>query len=128
VGRALRESVTPVSFWGIDGTVNRAHDTHTFNGLEGLKMKTELKVTTPVGEFTRATSTKYTHVVVWNSPRAMEVFKSGASNPSGVHARWVKDRGYGVTWHGSAESAAKAAAGKYGWDGSRDLVGMFPVA
>ncbi len=95
-------------------------------------MNTTLKASTPVGEFTRTTSTAYTHVVVWNSPRAMEYFEKCAADPemkrmaSGVHSRWIKDRGYGVTWHAS-EAAARNVR-RYSWDGNdATLVGVFAV-
>lgn len=91
-------------------------------------MKTTLKVSTPVGEFTRTTGTNYTHVVVWNSPRATECFNLPAGTiTGGVHGRWIKDRGHGVTWHMSEGAARRAASGKYSWDHAAALVGVFPV-
>ena len=86
-----------------------------------------LTVTTPVGLFTRKTDTIYAYVNVWASPRAERY----AANPSeacgGVTGRWVKDRGYGVTWHSSAQAAANAARRGYEWDSAATLVGTFPV-
>ena len=73
---------------------------------------------------------------------AATLFASGASAQSastdegkriirwaknGVDARWVKDRGFAVTWHGSEGAARKAAAAPYGWDRSTGVVGVFPV-
>lgn len=95
--------------------------------------KNTLKVETSAGEFTRKTDTPYTHVVVRVSPRAAASLAAfGAGNYrgklSGVDARWVKDRGYAVTWHNS-EAAARAAAEKpYVWDRETSLVGVFEVA
>lgn len=88
-------------------------------------MKATLKVSTPVGEFTRTTGTNYTHVVVWNSPRAMAEQKAGSG---GVQGRWAKDLGHGVTWHMSEGAARKAASSKYQWDHAATLVGVFAVA
>jgi hypothetical protein len=95
-------------------------------------MKKSLSVTTPVGVFTRNTESAYTHIVVWASPRAMRALvRSQASDPgfhpSGVGQRWVKDHGYGVTWHSSADTAAKATQA-YRWDAAEStLVGGFAV-
>jgi len=93
--------------------------------------KLNLKVITPVGEFTRSTNTKYSHAVVRNSPRAMAAFQlhqaAGSRRLTGVSARWIKDRGFAVTWHGSEAAALKAAAGKYLWDNSQDVVGVYEV-
>lgn len=89
-------------------------------------MKPKLTAATPVGVFTRASSSAYTHIVVWNSPRAMRATADGAAVRGAVARRWVKDHGYGVTWHLS-EQAAKSAARKYGWDLDATLVGVFPV-
>jgi hypothetical protein len=93
-------------------------------------MKT-LTAVTPVGEFTRKTDSVYTYVNVWASPRAKAAFDSAAERtyrPCGVDARWIKDRGYGVTWH-YTEAAARAAASSkrgYQWDHAT-LVGTFAV-
>lgn len=87
--------------------------------------KQVLKVITPAGEFTRTTDTAYTHVVVRISPRAQQALTQTYS--SGVHGRWIKDRGYATTWHASEASARKAAAKPYQWDLSTDVVGVFPV-
>lgn len=96
-----------------------------------------LKAETTVGEFTRTTNSEYTHIVVWNSPRVarfVSLVNSGderavRKSKGGNAARWLKDRGFGVTWHGSAAAAQKAAAGRFSWDGSdATLVGVFEVA
>lgn len=93
--------------------------------------KTTLKVTTPVGEFTRATATAYTHAVVRKSPRAMGVFEraqaGGDVYKGGVQGRWIKDRGFAVTWHGSERAAKNAAAADYTWDGQTEVVGVFAI-
>lgn len=90
--------------------------------------KQRLAVNTPAGTFTRTTATKYTHAVVWNSPRAAIAKEKGNGLHGGVRQRWIKDNGFGVTWHGS-ETAANAAARKgYLWDSAATLVGVFSVA
>lgn len=97
--------------------------------------KKVLKVTTPVGEFSRATDSNYTHAVVWNAPPAMDLFvrvqngdaEAICRSRNGVYARWIKDRGFGVTWHGSAAAANKAASKRYGWSLKSTLVGVFEV-
>src|SRR6185295_9082204 len=63
-------------------------------------MKT-LIVSTPVGPFNRKTDSRYTFVNVWASPRAAAVAASPNPYRGGVDGRWVKDRGFAVTWHGS---------------------------
>jgi hypothetical protein len=88
--------------------------------------KKTLKIITPDGVFTRTTNTAYTHAVVRRSERAYEAY----INPrykSGVQGRWIKDRGFGVTWHGSEQAAQAAARKPYGWDGSIDVVGIYPA-
>jgi hypothetical protein len=98
--------------------------------------KKTLKAQTTVGEFTRATASNYTHVVVWDAPYVMNLFVAVQNGDAeaicisrdGVQARWVKDRGYGVTWHSSAAAANKAARGRYGWVINSTLVGVFEVA
>ena len=94
-------------------------------------MKT-IKVTTPVGEFTRTTKSDYTHVVVRKSDRAKSVYEkflsSGDKSGSGVDARWIKDRGFAVTYHASLRSAANAANQKYGWDYKAEVIGIYEVA
>jgi len=89
-------------------------------------MKT-LIVSTPVGPFNRKTDSRYTFVNVWASPRAAAVAASPNPYRGGVDGRWVKDRGFAVTWHGSEANARKAAAGGYQWDNAATLVGTFPV-
>lgn len=88
-------------------------------------MKPTLHVDTSVGHFTRQTDTKYTHIVVWRSPRARGSLAS--KHKTGVHARWEKDNGFGVTWHSSGK-AAEAAARSYKWDNNATLVGVFAVS
>lgn len=89
------------------------------------------------GEFTRTTASNYTHAVVRTSERAMNNYRPIADGTatereilwakSGVTARWVKDRGYAVTWHGSKRAAEAAASKPYFWDNKTTLVGIFPV-
>ena len=80
-------------------------------------------VTTPVGTFSRATASEYTHINVWTSP----FISKEKTVRSGVWARWAKDNGFGVTWHKTEEAARKASA-KYGWEPNATLVGTFPVS
>jgi hypothetical protein len=83
-----------------------------------MATKFKLKITTPHGEFTRTATKAYTHAVVRTSERAHHAYEDikGGKKTSGVQARWHKDRGFAVTWHGS-EGAARAAASKpYMWD------------
>jgi len=90
----------------------------------------KLIANTPVGIFKRTTNTAYQYVVVWSSLRSLQVsenFKYNANIPKGVEARWVKDHGFGVTWHGSKQSADKSALGSYSWDKSATLVGVYEV-
>jgi hypothetical protein len=90
--------------------------------------KPNLQAVTPVGTFTRVTATPYAFVVVWNSPRCMRTFLEPAAHDNvGAGARWVKDQGFGVTWHGT-EKAAQAATVAYKWDNNATLVGVFPVS
>jgi|KBSMisStaDraftv2_1062788.scaffolds.fasta_scaffold350771_1 hypothetical protein len=91
------------------------------------KVYRTLTATTPVGTFNRATASAYSHVNVWASPRAAAQAAEPDAYTGGVMGRWIKDHGYGVTWHFNEASARKAAAGKYGWDHSAKLVGIFPV-
>jgi methylmalonyl-CoA mutase cobalamin-binding subunit len=94
-------------------------------------MKT-IKVITPVGEFTRKTSTDYTHAVVRKSERARGVYEkfltTGEKSGSGVDARWIKDRGFAVTYHTSERAARNAANQKYGWDSKAEVIGIYEVA
>jgi len=93
-------------------------------------MKT-IKVITPVGEFTRKTSTDYTHAVVRKSERARGVYEkfltTGEKSGSGVDARWIKDRGFAVTYHSSERAARNAANQKYGWDSKAEVIGIYEV-
>jgi hypothetical protein len=92
--------------------------------------KKTLKAVTPFGEFNRTTGSNYTHIVVWHCPRAHKVFQLAVAGDTndGVDARWIKDQGYGVTWHGSVAAAAKAAKGHYVYDLSSKVAGIFEVA
>jgi hypothetical protein len=86
-----------------------------------------LTINTPVGTFTRNTNSAYKAVVVWNSPRAKQSFeKNVGKKNSGVDARWVKDNGFAVTWHGSKESALKATK-QYLYDANATVVGVFEL-
>jgi hypothetical protein len=59
---------------------------------------------------------------------AHQSIAAGRTNfTTGVNGRWHKDRGYATTWHGSEAAAIKAAASPYEWDGSTEVVGIFPV-
>jgi hypothetical protein len=94
-------------------------------------MKT-IKVITPVGEFTRSTNSQYTHAVVRKSERANRVYQqflqTNERSSSGVDARWVKDRGYAVTYHASLRSAANASQQKYPYDCAAEVIGIYEVA
>lgn len=97
----------------------------------------KLSIQTPVGEFTRASTTKYMYAVVRTSERAMASYRPIADgtasedqlrwSKSGVTGRWVKDRGFAVTWHGSKRAAEAAASKPYVWDNKTTLVGIFNV-
>ena len=99
--------------------------------------KRTLKITTPHGEFTRTTDTAYTHAVVRTSERAYGSYlpiANGTATPdqlrwakSGVTARWIKDRGYAVTWHGSEQAARNAAAKDYSHDKKTGPATIYPV-
>ena len=94
-------------------------------------MKT-IKAITPVGEFTRSTKSDYTHVVVRKSDRAKSVYdkfvSTGEKSCSGNDARWIKDRGFVVTYHNSLRSAANAAKQKYFYDYKSEVIGIYEVA
>jgi aspartokinase len=91
-----------------------------------------IKVVTPVGEFTRSTKSDYTHVVVRKSDKAKSVYdrfvSSGEKSGCNVDARWIKDRGYAVTYHNSERAAVNAAKQKYGWDSKSEVIGIYEVA
>jgi hypothetical protein len=91
-------------------------------------MKKVLTVNTPHGSFNRATNTPYTHIVVYSSPRADRAFQNAKGGECGVDARWIKDRGFGVTWHSSLKSAMAAERSGYKWDANSKSLGIFPVA
>lgn len=92
-----------------------------------------LKVSTPVGEFSRTTKTSYTHVVVREGVAAMDYYnkvQAGTAKnvwTSGVHGHWLKNRGYVVSWHGSEAAARNSASQPNGYDNNAKLVGIFPV-
>jgi hypothetical protein len=86
--------------------------------------KRTLTVKTNFCTFTRTTASDYTHAVVWASPRAKARFDKGGKD-NGVAAKWLKDQGHGVTWHGSLAAAQKATGG-YCWDGAATLLGIYP--
>ena len=92
-------------------------------------MKT-LTINTPVGTFTRKTNTNYTHIVVRNSPRAMQVLEESKTQKMrcSVEKRWVKDHGYAVTYHTSYRAAVNAAKSQYTWDGKATVAGIYEVA
>lgn len=89
-------------------------------------MAKTLKIKTPHGEFTRKTDAGYTHAVVRTSERAADclaTYERNKHDPAkvryykdGVQARWVKDRGFAVTWHSNERLAIAAASAKYVWD------------
>ena len=100
-------------------------------------MAKTLKISTPHGEFTRSTASVYTHAVVRSCPRSAEEFEyfKALTDPreirgakQGVSGRWIKDRGYAVTWHKSEAAAQNAASGNYMWDHSAVVLGIFPVS
>lgn len=98
-----------------------------FAYIETKGNKMLLTVNTPVGTFNRNTNSQYKAVVVWNSPRAKACFEKNAGKKnSGVDARWVKDNGFAVTWHGSRQAAEKATK-QYMWDANATLVGVFEL-
>ena len=102
-------------------------------------MKT-LTTNTPVGTFTRKTNTNYTHIVVRNSPRAMQALEESKTqklfkitetgrqvrNRSANEMRWTKDHGYAVTYHTSYRAAVNAAKSPYVWD-KTTVAGIYEV-
>ena len=89
-----------------------------------------IKVITPVGDFTRSTKSNYTHAVVRRSERARaayEEFLLSGQKQSGVDGRWVKDRGFAVTYHTSKRAARNAAKKQYGYDSKAEVVGIYEV-
>jgi trehalose-6-phosphatase len=86
--------------------------------------------TTPHGKFDRTTQTAYTHIVVRSCERSQRIFDDANNGvqyfAGGVQGRWVKDRGFAVTWH-KGEAAARTAASKpYVWAKST-VLGIYPV-
>ncbi len=98
---------------------------------EANNMKTT-KVITPVGEFTRKTNSRYTHVVVRQSKRARAVYENflvtGKRSVLSTENLWIKNRGFALTYHSSQQSAWNAAKQKYDWDSSATVVGIYEVA
>jgi hypothetical protein len=100
-----------------------------------VKFFRTLKAVTPQGEFTRGTATPYSHAVVRHSPRAQGLYQKVQagdadginSAKSGAQARWVKDRGFVVSWHTTEKSALSAAASTYGYDPDTTVLGIYPV-
>ena len=94
-------------------------------------MKTTLTAKTPHGTFTRSTNTKYTYVVVRKSAKAEAVYAKKLAGEKvskcGVDAKWAKDSGFVVTWHGNRAAAEKAAAAKYCYDWSALVLGVYAV-
>lgn len=88
-------------------------------------MKKTLTAKTPHETFTRTTNTKYTHVVVRKSQRAIDALQSKYN--SGLEARFKKDKGFAVTWHSSYAAAQKAARTWYGWDPKSVVLGIYEV-
>lgn len=102
-----------------------------------MATKFNLKIVTPHGEFTRKSTTAYTHAVVRTSQRAADCLAAYERNKhdaakvryykDGVQARWVKDRGFAVTWHGSEAAARNAASKPYLWDKETGLATVYEV-
>ena len=86
---------------------------------------------TPVGEFSRKTNTDYKFVVIWNCPRAKETYDkyliTGVKPTLATDTRWIKDKGYAVTWHSTKQSAEKKSSGSYDWDKSSTVLGIYEV-
>jgi hypothetical protein len=93
-------------------------------------MKT-IKVTTPVGEFTRKTSTDCTHAVVRRSENARAAYErflsTGKRSPLSTDNRWIKDRGFVVSYHSSERAARAAAQQTYQWDKNAEVIGIYEV-
>ena len=88
-------------------------------------MKTTLTAKTAHGTFTRNTNSKYTHVVVRKSQRAIDALQS--EYKCGLEARFKKDKGFAVTWHSSHAAAQKAANSFYAWDRESVVLGIYEV-
>jgi hypothetical protein len=93
-----------------------------------MRIKT---VNTPVGEFSRKTNTDYKFAVIWNCPRAKETYDkyliTSVKPRLATDTRWIKDKGYAVTWHSTKQSAEKKASGSYDWDKSSTVLGIYEV-
>jgi hypothetical protein len=93
-------------------------------------MKTII-VSTPVGEFSRKTNTPYTHAVVRKSVKAQSVYErflsTGVRSVLNVNNRWIKDRGFVVTYHNSLFAAINASEKEYRWDRLTEVVGVYEV-
>ena len=96
-----------------------------------MATKFKLKITTPHGEFTRVATRPYMFAVVRTSPRAMEAYEGRGTrirSACGVTQRWIKDRGFAVTWHSTEQAARGAAARPYMWDAKLCGAGtIYPV-
>jgi len=84
--------------------------------------KKTLTANTPFGTFTRKTDSDYRFVTVWHSPRSQRAYQARTGNECGVTQRWIKDRGFAVTWH-SKRPTPKG----YVWDQAAVLGGIFEV-
>ena len=58
---------------------------------------------------------------------SFEDAKKGYKHRCATDIRWVKDRGYAVTWHKSQDACAAAASKPYLWDRATEVVGIFAV-
>lgn len=95
-----------------------------------MARKFKLEIDTPHGIFTRSATRPYMFAVVRTSARAAKDFANfNAADPTteegkrtirwgkqGVSGRWIKDRGFAVTWHSDERTARNAARKPYMWD------------
>jgi hypothetical protein len=98
-----------------------------------MTMSKLLKATTIFGTFTRRTESPYSWIVVRECERSSKEYQAHLNAtekpkypPSGVQARWIKDRGLAVTWHVGSGAAHSAAKKPYVWADSK-VLGVFPV-
>ena len=93
-------------------------------------MKTII-VNTPVGEFSRKTNSSYTHVVVRKSKNAQMVYErflsTGERSVLNTNNRWIKDRGFAVSYHYSLVAALNASEKEYRWDRSAEVIGVYEI-
>lgn len=101
-----------------------------------MATKFKLKITTPHGEFTRTATRPYMFAVVRTSDRAERELATyqAETDPQrlrwmrgGVGGRWIKDRGFAVTWHSDERTARNAAAKPYMWDSKCGPAEIYPV-